>query len=131
MTIPSTKSHVPKKAKMTIFLYIPHNTCFHMVDVLLQIQIHWSFPDGNSGKESTCQCWRHRAEGSVSGWGRSPGKEMGKIFPRKIPRRRKWHSTPVFLFGKLHEQRSLVGYSPWGSKEPDTTEQLRTHKQIN
>jgi len=33
-------------------------------------------------------------------------------------------TTPVFLPGKSHEQRSLVGYSPWGHKELDTTERL-------
>ena len=38
--------------------------------------------------------------------------------------RRKWQSTPVLLPGKSHGQRSLVGYSPWGRKESDTTEQL-------
>ena len=42
----------------------------------------------------------------------------------KIPRRRAWQPTPVFLPGKSHGQRSLVGYSPWGHKELDTTEQL-------
>ena len=41
---------------------------------------------------------------------------------RKIPWRRKWQPTPVFLPGKSHRQRSLVGYSPWGHKELDTTE---------
>ena len=35
---------------------------------------------------------------------------------RKIPWRRKWQPTPVFLPGKSHGQRSLVGYSPWGCK---------------
>ena len=40
------------------------------------------------------------------------------------PRRRKWQPTPVFLPGKSHGQRSLVGYSPLGRKELDTTEQL-------
>ena len=34
----------------------------------------------------------------------------------------KWQPTPVFLSGKSHRQRSLVGYSPWGCKESDTTE---------
>ena len=44
------------------------------------------------------------------------------------PWRRKWQSTPVLLPGKSHGQRSLVGYSPWGRKESDTTEQLHfTH----
>ena len=34
----------------------------------------------------------------------------------KIPWRRKWHAIPVFLLGKAHGQRSLVGYSPWGCR---------------
>ena len=36
--------------------------------------------------------------------------------------------TPVFLPGKFHGQRSLVGYSLWGCKESDTTERLSTNK---
>ena len=43
---------------------------------------------------------------------------------RKIPWRRKWQPTPVLLLGKLHGWRSLVGYSQWGRKELDTTDQL-------
>ena len=42
----------------------------------------------------------------------------------KIPWRRKWHPIPVLLPGKSHEWRSVVGYSPWGRKELDTTERL-------
>ena len=42
----------------------------------------------------------------------------------KIPWRRKWQSTPALLSGKSHGQRSLIGYSPWGRKESDTTERL-------
>ena len=34
----------------------------------------------------------------------------------KVPRRREWQPTPVFLPGECHGQRSLVGYSPWGSQ---------------
>ena len=45
----------------------------------------------------------------------------------KIPWSRKWQSTPVFLPGKSHGQRSLVGHSPWGRRELDTTEHLSTH----
>ena len=41
---------------------------------------------------------------------------------RKIPWRRKWQPTPVLLPRKFHRWRSLVGYSPWGRKESDTTE---------
>ena len=44
----------------------------------------------------------------------------------KIPWRRKWQLTPVILPRKSHGQKSLVGYSPRGHKESDTTEQL-TH----
>ena len=51
---------------------------------------------------------------------------------RKIPWRRAWQPTPGFLPEELHGQRSLVGYSPWGRKELDTTERLTyTHTQIN
>ena len=39
-----------------------------------------------------------------------------------VPWRREWQRTPVFLPGKFHEQRSLMGYIPWGRKESDTTE---------
>jgi len=42
----------------------------------------------------------------------------------KMPWRREWQPTPVFLPEKFHGQRSLEGYSPWGSKESDTTERL-------
>ena len=42
----------------------------------------------------------------------------------KNPWRRNWHPTPILLPGKSHGQRSLVGYSPWGRKESDTTGQI-------
>ena len=65
------------------------------------------FPGGSDGKESL-QCRRP----VFSPW-------VGKI-----PWRREWLPTPVFLPGEFHGQRSLVGYSPWGCKELDTSEQL-------
>ena len=40
---------------------------------------------------------------------------------------RQWHPTPVLLPGKSHGWRSLVGCSPWGRKESDTTERLHFH----
>ena len=43
---------------------------------------------------------------------------------RKIPWRRAWQHTPVFLPGESHGQRSPAGYSPWGHKELDATERL-------
>ena len=62
-----------------------------------------------SGKESTCQCRRHRRLG-FHPWA------------RKISWRRKWQPTPVFLSGESHGQRSLAGYSPWGRTESGLTE---------
>ena len=62
------------------------------------------FPAGTVGKESTCQCRRQKRQGFDSWVG-------------KIPWRRKWQSTPVFLPGKFSGQRNLMGYSPWGRKE--------------
>ena len=59
---------------------------------------------------------------SVGDSGSIPG---GRI--RKILRRRKWQPTPVFLPRESHGQRSLMGSSPWGHKESDTTERLNTH----
>ena len=40
----------------------------------------------------------------------------------KIPCRRKWQPTPVFLPGESHGQKSLAGYSPWSCKKSDMTE---------
>ena len=66
-------------------------------------------PHGVSGKEPGCQCRRHSRRG-FNPW-------VGKI-----PWRRKWLPTPIFLPRESHEQRNLVGYSPKGRKELDTTE---------
>ena len=51
-------------------------------------------------------------------------RDVGLItfHPGKIPWRRKWKPTSVFLPGKSHEQRSLAGYSPYVCTELDTTE---------
>ena len=61
-------------------------------------------------------------------WGASLVNQMGKnppavqeIWVGKIPWRRAWQPTPVFLPGESHGQRSLAGYSPWGRKELNTT----------
>ena len=53
-----------------------------------------------SGKEPACQCRRHGFH----------------LWVGKIPWRRKWQPTPVFLSGKSHGQRSLASYSSWGRK---------------
>ena len=57
----------------------------------------------------------------VKNLSRKPGF---KSWVGKIPWRREWLPTPVFLPGEFHGQRSLTSYSPWGRKESDMTEQL-------
>ena len=60
----------------------------------------------------------------------SPRHPIGVYWEvREILWCRKWQPTPVFLPGESHGQRSLMGYSSWGHKETDTTEQLSTHTQ--
>ena len=53
---------------------------------------------------STCQCRRNK-------------RCQFDPWVRKIPWRRAWQPTPVFLPGEFHGQRSMAGYSPWGHKE--------------
>ena len=72
------------------------------------LNVSLSFPGGSEGKASACNVGD---PGSIPGSG-------------KIPWRRKWQPTPVFLPGESHGWRSLIGYSPWGCKELDMTELL-------
>ena len=53
-------------------------------------------------------------------------QEMVQFDPwvRKIPWRRAWQPTLVFLPGESHGQRSPVGYGPWGHNELDMTERI-------
>ena len=56
------------------------------------------------------------------------GKVMSLLFnmlSRLVIQRRQWQPTPILLPGRSHGPRSLVGYSPWGRKELDMTEQLQ------
>ena len=68
------------------------------------------FPDSSAGKESACSVGD---PGSISGLGRSPGGGHG-------------NPLQYFCLENPHGQGRLVGYSPWGCKESDMTEQLST-----
>ena len=89
------------------------------LDTTEQLHFHLmksgSFTGGSDGKSLCLQCGRPKLDAWVG----------------KLPWRRKWQPTPVFLPGKFHGWRSLVGYSPWGHKESDTTEQLHFHFHFN
>ena len=63
------------------------------------LNLIWTFP--------VAQWWRILLKCRRLGFDPSVGK---------IPWRREWHPTPVFLPGEAHGQRSLAGYSPWGCK---------------
>ena len=54
-------------------------------------------------------------------------RDTSSIHGRKIPWNKKWQPTTVFLPGKFHGQRNLVGYSPRSRKELDTTEHMHTN----
>ena len=60
-----------------------------------------------------------------------PGKTQGRSHQGRSQWKRKWQPTPVFLPGKFHGQRSLVGYRPWGHREPAMTECLSTAHMSN
>ena len=72
----------------------------------VEILFNTYFPGGSDGKASACNAGD---PGLIPGLGRSPGE--GNI--------------PVFLPGEFRGPRSLVGYSPWGHKNSDTTLRLR------
>ena len=70
-------------------------------------------------------------------FGGSDGKESAamqrtrfNLWVGKLPWRRKWQTTPVFLPAAPHGQGSLVGCSPWGHKELDITERLSTDTKL-
>ena len=69
------------------------------------------FPGGTSGKNAPVNAGDETDPGSTPWVG-------------KIPWRRRWQPTPALLPRKFHGWRSLVGYSPWGRKESETTERL-------
>ena len=76
---------------------------------ILKIENSWfGLPWSLSGKETACHCQRCRR------WELDP-------WVRKIPCRRKWQPTPVFLPKKSHRHRNLAGYSPRGPRGSDMT----------
>ena len=77
-------------------------------EIILVFEKRYCILGGASGEESASNAGDIRGTGSIPRLGRSW--------------RRAWQPTPVFLPGESHRQRSLVGYSPWGHKESDTTE---------
>ena len=79
---------------------------------------------GVAAVSQECACYKKRERICLQC--RRPGFDPWVM---KILWRKKWQSTPVFSPGESHGQRILAGYSPWGCKRSDTTEQL-THTRM-
>ena len=90
-----------------LFPHLGFSLCWDSVSLRKSTR---SFPGSLAGKEYTCNAG---GPSSIPGLGRSPGEG---------------HSNPLqySCLENPHGQRSLVGYSPWGHKELDTTERLST-----
>ena len=93
---------------LIVTTWVWHQSCLKthqkfQADLWIIITVIWyqnqGFPSGSEVK-STLQ-------GRIVGFDSWPGK---------IPWRRKWQPTQVFLLGKPHRQRNLAGYSPWGHR---------------
>ena len=74
---------------------------------VLYVWLPGGFPGGSYPRESACNA-----------------RDLGSSWVRKIPWRRAGQPTPVIWPGESHGQRNLAGYSLWGCKESDITEQL-------
>ena len=88
--------------------------CRKELDMTERLHFHFSqqykgFPGGTSGKEPACQCRRCK-------------RHRFDPWDRKIPWRRAWQPTLVFLSGGFQGQRNLAVYSPQRHKESDTNE---------
>ena len=103
-----------------------HLDRFHVLDIINSAAMNtgvlvsfWNIvfwlPRWLSGKESTSQSRRRGFDPWV----------------RKIPRRRKWRPTLVFVPGKSHGQGSLVGYTPWGHKRVGHDLMTKQQQQLN
>ena len=101
------QTHFMTTEKSVMYPFIV-NTYIHVcICTYIYVELPWWL----SHKEPTCQC----------------RKREFHLWVGKIPWRREWLATPVFLPGKSHGQRSLLGYSPWSCKELDTAEGLKNN----
>ena len=77
------------------------------------------FPGEGNGNPLQYSCLGNPVDrGANSPWGHKESDMTERFHVTSRP----WQPTPVLLPGKSHEERGLVGYSPWGCKELDTTE---------
>ena len=100
----------------------------------------WTSPDGQHRNQTNyilcSQRWRSSIQSAKTRLGTGCGSDHELLIAKfrlklkkvgKTTQRRQWQPTPVLLPGKSHGQRSLVGCSPWGCEESDTTERFPFH----
>ena len=124
-------------------------SAIHWNITVAKIALYWGFPGSSTGEESACSA---EDSGSISGSGRSPGEGKGYPFQYswaslvaqmvkkftcnaedlrsipglgKFPGERDGIPLQYSCLENPHGQRSLAGYSPWGSKESATTKHIR------
>ena len=93
-----------------LFLFVPILLLILSSDIFISDAVVFSFLSGSDSKESACSVGDL---GLIPGSGRSPGRGHG-------------NPLQYSCLENSHRQRSLAGYSPWGQKESDMTEQLST-----
>ena len=84
-----------------------------------------SFP--NQGSDLAWQ-WKHQVLTTGSPRNSQNGTHFSHRWSKICNWRRRWQPTPIFLPGKSHGQRSLVGYSPWSYRGLYMTEWWSRHK---
>ena len=136
------ESHRKYSYRIVLFLFL----CFvskmvfkKLVKIKLYLRYSWGFPGGAVVKNPQANAGGTRDSSLIPGLGRSPGIPWSRkcqCTPRcgfnrwigTIPQGRKWQPSLALLPVRLHGQRSLMGYSPWGRKELDMTELLNTSR---
>ena len=110
---------VSGQAKMWA-LACPNQNLWHLWGLILELEFRIHLILGGGRSFSPIKLFLFPVAQPVKNlqWGR-PGFDL---WVWKTPWRRAWQPTPVFFPGESHGRRSLVGYSPWGHKEWNTTE---------
>ena len=108
------QNSMDRSSQALVILYTYINIILLYIYIYKEITWKSSIPGGIAVKNTPASAGDTGCEGSIPGLGRSPGVGNDNLLQYSC-------------LEKFHGQRSLVGYSPWDHKEPDSTEQLSTH----